>query len=110
VDRAGHTQDERDAVAGQRCARRPHENVLGAHRDRDLEHGSSADREQDLGDREVEVEADLTDDLERNDHGGQMEARVAKLRQQNRVRPAADRERRPRGRRCGVRAHSPAPC
>ena len=76
----------------------------------DLEYGRGADREQDLRDRELEVEADLPDDLERDDHPGQVETRIGELREQDRVRPAADREGGARGRRCGVRGHSPAPC
>jgi hypothetical protein len=84
--------------------------VLLAHRDPNLEHCARADGEQDLGDRELEVEADLPDDLERDDHRRQMKARVAQLRQQNRIRPAADREARACRRRCGMRAHSPTQC
>ena len=33
----GHAEDERDAVAGQQCARRPHDHVLASERDRELE-------------------------------------------------------------------------
>ena len=37
---AGDAEHERDAVAGQERARRPHQHPLAAERDRDLEHGA----------------------------------------------------------------------
>ena len=61
VLRARHAQDEGDAVAGEQGARRPHPDVLLAGGDRDLEHRAGDEREQDLGDRDPEMEGDLTD-------------------------------------------------
>ena len=61
---ARHAQHERDAVAGEERARRPEQDVLLAQRDRDLEHRTRPERDEDLRDREPEVEADLPDHLE----------------------------------------------
>ncbi len=54
---SGHAQDERDAVAGQERARRPEEHALPPGGDPDLEQGAGRERQQDLRDREPEVEA-----------------------------------------------------
>jgi hypothetical protein len=83
VLRSGDAQDERDAVAGQQGARRPHDHALPAERDRDLEHRAGAERDEDLGDGEVEAERRLSQHLERDDHCSQMQPRVARRRQQD---------------------------
>ena len=92
---AGHAQDERDAVAGQQRARRPHDHALAAERDRELEHRAREQRDEDLGDRELEAERRLAEDLQRDDHGREVQPRVAHRRQQDGVGRAADPERRP---------------
>ena len=63
-------------------------------------------RDQDLRDRDPEVEADLPDHLQRDDRRGEVQPRVAQLRQQHRIGAAADRRASAARRsRCGVRAH-----
>ena len=79
-----HTQDERDAVAGEERARRPDERLLPPEDDGDFERGARHDRDQDLRDRKTEVERDLPQDLEGDDHGGQVQARVAHAGQHDR--------------------------
>jgi hypothetical protein len=98
-----NAQDERHAVAGQERARRPHEDVVAEERDPDLEHGTRAERDEDLRDREVEAERSLSEDLQRDDDRRQVEARVAGRRQEDRVLRSPDRQRRPTGE--GRRAH-----
>ena len=62
-------QDEGDAVAGQQRAGRPHDHVLPPRGDPDLEHGAGEQRDEDLRDRQLEVEGDLAEDLQGDDHG-----------------------------------------
>ena len=92
VRRPRHTQDERDSVAGEERARRPHDHVLAEEGNADLKQGARSDRDEDLGYREAEPERGLSENLQRDDHRREVEARVAQLREQNRVRRAADRE------------------
>ena len=47
-------------------------------------------RDEDLGDRELELERDLPEHLQRDDHRGEVEPRIADGRQQDRVGRAAD--------------------
>ena len=102
---ARDAEDERDAVAGQERARRPHDHVLPAEGDRDLEHRAGEERDEDLRDREPEVERDLAEDLERDDHRRELEARVAQPWEHNGVEPVADPQNGPgRANECG-RAH-----
>ena len=98
VLRPGHAQDECDPVAGEQRARRPHDHPLPPEGDRDLEERAREQRDEDLGDREREVERRLPEYLQRDDHRGEMEARVAQRGQEDGVRAPADAERR-RGRR-----------
>ncbi len=100
---AGHTKDEGDAVAGQEGARGPHEHALGSERDRDLEDRGREERNEDLRDRQLEVEGHLAEDLQRDDHACEMQPRVAHRRQQHRVVRAPDPYRRAAGE--GRRAH-----
>ena len=102
---ARDAEDERDAVPRQERARRPHQHVLAAERDRDLEHRARQHRDEDLRDREVEVEGRLPQDLQRDDHGREVQARVAHRREQHRVRRAADADRRPASVDDGGRTH-----
>jgi hypothetical protein len=80
VLRPGHAEDESDAVPRQQRAGRPHEHALVAERDHDLEQRRRQHRHEDLGNREVEVEGDLTEHLERRDDCGEVQARVAQRR------------------------------
>ena len=73
--------------------------------DPDLDHGAGEQRDEDLRDRQLEVEGDLPEDLERDDHRGQVQPRVAQLGQQDRVGPASNDERPPAPRGFGVSAH-----
>ncbi len=81
-----HAQDESDAVPGQERARRPHEHALASERDRDLEDGGREERDEDLGDRQAEAERRLSENLQRDDDRGEVQARVASRRKQDRVR------------------------
>ena len=93
-----------DAVPREQRARRPHQHALAPKRDRDLEHRAGEQRDEDLRDREVEVERRLPEDLERDDDAREVQARIAERRQQHGIRGAADPHRRPpRGE--GRRAH-----
>ena len=64
----------------------------------------SDERDEDLGDRQAEVERDLAEHLQRDDHGCEMQPRVADRRQQDRVLRAPEAQRRAYGWR--GRAHS----
>ena len=85
VLRSGDAQDERDAVSGQQRARRPHDDPLLPEDDRELEDGAHADRDEDLRDRQVEVERDLAEDLERDDDRGEVQPRVLEGRKNDRI-------------------------
>ena len=89
---ARHPEDECDAVPGEERARRPDERVLPSKDDPELEHGTRADGDEDLRDRETEVERDLAEDLERDDDRSQVQTRVANARQDDRIRLPTDRE------------------
>jgi hypothetical protein len=93
----GDPQDEGDSVPGQHRARRPHQHVLAEEGDAHFEDRAGTDRDQDLGDRQPEVERDLAEDLERDDHRGEVEPSVAQPREEDRVRPAADHQSPPGG-------------
>ena len=90
--RPRHPEDECDAVPGEERARRPDERVLPSKDDPELEHGTRADGDEDLRDRETEVERNLAEDLERDDDRSQMQTRVANARQDDRIRLSTDRE------------------
>ena len=100
---ARHAEDEGDAVPGQQRARRPEDHVLAPERDPHLEHRAGQQRDQDLRDREPEVERDLPEDLQRDDHRGEVEPRVPQRGQQNRIGRAPNPDRRLTGR--GWSAH-----
>ena len=106
VLRPGDAEDEGDAVPGQERARRPHQDALGAHRDPDLEHGAGHERDEDLRDREPELERDLPEHLQRRDRRGEVQPRVLQLRQQDRIRGAPDDERPAARRGCNLGAHA----
>ena len=98
VLRAGNAEDERDAVPRQKRARRPHDHPPLPERDPELEDRARQERDEDLGDRELEAERRLPEHLQRRDDGCEPESRVSHLRQQHGVRRAANRERSPRRR------------
>ena len=77
--------------------------VLAEERDPDLEQGARPERDEDLGDREAEPEDGLPEHLQRDDHHGEMQARIADRGQQDGVAPSPDRHHRPAGE--GGRAH-----
>ena len=52
----------------------------------DLEHGAREQRDEDLRDREAEVERRLPEHLQRDDHGREVQPRVAERRQQHGIR------------------------
>jgi hypothetical protein len=64
VLRPGDAEDERDAVARDERARRPEEDVLPPRGDADLEQRARREREEDLRDRDAEVEGRLPEDLQ----------------------------------------------
>ena len=86
----GHAEDERDAVPGQERARGPEDHVLAPEGDPHLQHRAGEQRDEDLRDREPEVERHLAEHLQRDDHRRQVESRVADARQQHGVRRASD--------------------
>ena len=94
----GHAEDEGDAVSGQERARGPEDHVLAPERDPHLEHRAGQQRDEDLRDREPELERHLAEDLQRDDHGREVEPRVADARQQDRVGRASN----PQGRLAGA--------
>ncbi len=49
-----------------------------------------SERDEDLGDRQLEAERDLPENLQRDDDRGEVQARVASRRKQDRVRCASD--------------------
>ena len=59
-----HAEDEGDAVAGEKGACGPHDDALAPEGDCDLEDSGRPEREEDLRDRELELEADLADHLQ----------------------------------------------
>jgi hypothetical protein len=104
VLRTRHPEDECDAVPGEKRARRPDERVLASKDDPELEHGTGADGDEDLGDRETKVERNLAEDLERDDDCSQVQPRIASARQDDRIRPPTRRE--PvLGSECGLLSH-----
>src|SRR4029077_17665731 len=84
--------------------RGPHQHVLLAERDRHLEHRAREQRDEDLRDREAEMEGRLAEYLKCRDHGRQMEPRIAQLRQYHWIGRAANRERAHAGMVAGSRA------
>ena len=82
----GHAEDERDTAAGEHRAGRPHEGAAGAEGDGHAEDRGGQDRRQDLRDADLEVQADLPEDVDRDDDGGHVQPRIAELRQEHGVR------------------------
>ncbi len=90
-------QNERNAVAGDERARRPHDHAVAEERDRELEQACGSDRDQNLRDREVEPERDLPENVQRDDDRGEVQPRIANRRQEHRVGGPADLKPRPIG-------------
>ena len=91
--RPDDAQDEGDAAAGQHRARRPHERPGLAEGQGDLDDRAGQDRREDLRHAHLEVQPDLPEDVDRDDDRGDMQARIADVRQDQRVGAAAERER-----------------
>ncbi len=89
---ARHAEDECHPVPGEKSARRPDEHVLAPGDDRDLENGTRPDGDEDLCDRETEVERDLPEHLQRHDHRREVQPRVADAREDDGIPQAAGRE------------------
>ncbi len=95
---ARHPQDQRDAAAGEHRARGPHERVLTPERDRDLHDRARDDGGEDLRHGHVEPQLRLPEHVDRDDDRGDVQARVAQLRQHHRIGEPLDLERLRRGR------------
>ena len=91
--RPDDAQDQGHAAAGEHRARRPDERATLTESDRDLEDRAGQDRREDLGHADLEVQADLAEDVDRDDHGRDVQARIADARQEQRIARAAQRER-----------------
>ena len=90
VKRARRAEDEGGAVACQQTARRPQDHLVLEEGDGELDQRSGGKADQDLSDREAEVEDGLPQHLERKQHGGHVQARVSEAWEQDRVITAAD--------------------
>ena len=86
-------QDQRHAAPGQHRARRPHERPGPPERDRHLDHRAAEDGGEDLRHADLEAEPELSEDVDRDDDRGDVQARVAGLRQEHGVGGPAERER-----------------
>ena len=82
---ADDAQDQGHAAAGEHRARRPDERLARAEREGDLDDRGRQDRRQDLGHADAEVQPDLAEDVDRDDHRGDVQPRVADVRQDQRV-------------------------
>src|SRR5690242_10777607 len=91
MERPGHAQDERGAVAGQQAARRPQDRLVLEEFVAEIEQGAADQTHQDLGDREAEIEYRLAEDLEREQHRGHVQARIPEARPEDAVLAAAER-------------------
>ena len=95
-----------DAVARDERARGPEQDVLPPRGDADLEHRARRERDEDLRDRDAEVERHLSEDLQREDDRREVQARVAELGEEDRVRAPAECQRRAAGGRGGGSRHA----
>ena len=102
---ARHAEDEGDAVSGQERARGPHEHVLAPHGDPHFEHRARQQGDEDLRNREPELERHLSEHLQRDDHCGEMEPGIAPRRQQHGVLRASNLQGRPAAAGSGGGAH-----
>jgi hypothetical protein len=86
-------QDQRDAAPGQHRAGRPHERPALPEGQDDLDDRAGQDGSEDLGDGDEEVQAQLAEDVDRDDDRRDVQARIANVRQNQRVGAAADGQR-----------------
>ncbi len=91
--RPHEAKDERDTAAGQHRARRPDERPALAERQRHLEDRAGQDRRQDLRHAHLEVQPELAEDVDGDDHRGDVQARIASVGQDQRIAGSAERER-----------------
>ena len=91
--RPGHPEDECHAAAGEHGAGRPHEGATGPERQRHLEDRAGEDRRQDLRHADAEPETELPEDVDRDDDGGDVQPRIARVRQDHGIRGPAERQR-----------------
>src|SRR5205809_5204045 len=85
VQRPGHAEDERRAVAGEQAAGRPQDHLVLEKGDAELDQRADREADEDLGDREAEVEDCLAQGLQGEQDGGDVQAWVAEAGQQHRV-------------------------
>ena len=85
VQRPWHAEDERRAVAGEQTAGRPQDHLVLEEADAELDQRADREADQDLGDREPEVEHCLAQGLQREEDRGDVEAWVANAWQKHRV-------------------------
>ena len=90
---ARDAEDEGDAAAGEHRTCRPHEGAAAAELDGHVEDRSGEDGSQDLRNADPEVQADLAEHVERDDHGRHVQSRVAQLGQHHRVRAPTEVQR-----------------
>ena len=83
--RPDDAQDEGDAAAGQHRARRPDERAGLPEGQDDLDDRAGQDRREDLRHAHLEVQPDLPEDVDRDDDRGDMQPRIADVRQDQRV-------------------------
>ena len=91
--RADDPQDERDAAPGEHRAGRPDEGAARAERQDDLDDRRGQDRREDLRDADLEPQHGLPQHVDRDDHGGDVETRIAGVGEDQRVAGLAERER-----------------
>ena len=103
--RPRHAQDEGDAVPGEERARRPDKHAVAPDDYGDFEERARHDRDQDLSDRQAEVERDLSQHVQRHDHRAEVEPRVAQAGKDDRIARPADLQA-PEGGRGGGHAHA----
>ena len=83
--RPDDAQDQRDAAPGEHRAGRPHERPGLAERERDLDDRAGEDRREDLRHAHLEAQADLAEDVDRDDDRRDVQPRIARVRQDERV-------------------------
>ena len=91
--RPDDAQDEGDAAPGEHRAGRPDEGAARAEGEGDLDDRGGQDRGEDLRDAHPEAQAGLPQDVDRDDHGRDVQPRIADVRQDQRVAGLAERER-----------------
>ena len=93
VKRAGRSQDEGRAVAGQQSARRPHDGAVLEEGDPEFDQGAGQKTDENLGDGKPEAEHRLAQHLERHQHGSDVHSGIAQAGEDDRVFPAEEAHR-----------------